>query len=298
VKRWLPTLIVVGLLVASATAFAVTERLKLEDTPVLGTKITKLFSPRLSEAQIRFRLRREENIRVDVADSNGTIVRHGIGAGVFSQASHVFAWDGRDDEGRIVADGAYRAEVSLLDEARTIEFPNEVIVDSTPPTTQDVKIRHSVFSPDGDGRADRVDVVYRFSEPAYAILYLDGKPISRSHSRKPVGTIQWYGRGRKPGEYRLALAAKDRAGNVAASTREFTVVIRFVELFKSRYTTSGSTLRLRVSSDAKTVHWRLAGRSGTHRPPRLAIPVPVHPGQYTLTVSANGHRARATVVVR
>ena len=266
-KRLAPTILVAALLVATATAFAVTEHLKLEDSPVINTAFPALFSPKLVEERIGFRLRREEDIQLDIADSQGTIVKHGVGSGVFGQAYHQFAWDGR--------------------------------VDSTAPAIQDVKIRHGVFSPDGDGRADRVDVRYRLGESAWAILYVNGKRVGISGRRKPVGVYPWYARGKKPGEYRLALAAQDRAGNIADSTREFTVRLRYVQLFKTRFTPrAGRTLRVRVSSDAKRLTWRLGGRSGTGRPPLLRIPVPAQPGRYTLTVSANGHRARGTVIVR
>lgn len=298
------TLLVAGLLVATATAFVVTERLKLEDSPVLGTQIDRVVSPVCTkcppgarEAKIAFRLRREESIRLDIADSNGTTVRRGVGAGVFGQSFHTFAWDGRNDAGHVVPDGSYTAELTLVDEKRTFEFPIKIRVDSTPPTIEDVKPRHPVFSPDGDGRADRVDLRYRFSEAAYAILYLDGKLLTRSHGRKPVSTIQWYGRGFRPGEYRLALAAQDLAGNVAGSTREFTVRIRYVELPKSRYVVRGRSLRVRVSTDVKTVQWRLAGRGGTVHKHVFRIPVPTRAGRYRLTVSANGRSARATVIV-
>ena len=298
-KRLAPTILVAALLVATATAFAVTEHLKLEDSPVINTAFPALFSPKLVEERIGFRLRREEDIQLDIADSEGTIVKHGVGSGVFGQAYHQFAWDGRDDAGRIVPDGIYRAQLTLKDEDRTIEFPRTITVDSTPPAIQDVKIRHGVFSPDGDGRADRVDVRYRLGESAWAILYVDGKRVGISGRRKPVGVYPWYGRGKKPGEYRLALAAQDRAGNIADSTREFTVRLRYVQLFKTRFTPrAGRTLRVRVSSDAKRLTWRLGGRSGTGRPPLLRVPVPSQPGRYTLTVSANGHRARGTVIVR
>ena len=75
--------------------------------------------------------------------------------------------------------------------------------------------------------------------------------------------------------------------------------LRYVQLFKTRFTPRvGRTLRVRVSSDAKQLTWRLGSRSGTGRPPLLRIPAPTQPGRYTLTVTANGHRARATVVVR
>jgi FlgD Ig-like domain len=297
-KRLAPTILVAALLVATATAFAVTEHLKLEDSPVLGTRFSGLFSPRLVEERIGFRLRREEDIRLDIADSNGEIVKQGVGSGVFGQAYHQFAWDGRDDSGQIVPDGIYRVQLTLKDEDRTIEFPRTITVDSTPPTIPFVTIRHGAFSPDGDGRADRVDVRYRFGEPAWAILYVHGKRVGRSGRRKPIGVYPWYARGRKPGEYRLALAAQDRAGNIAPSTREFKVRLRYVQLFKTRFTPRGRTIRVRVSSDAKRLTWRLGGRSGTGRPPLLRLPVPTQPGRYTLTVSANGHRARGTVIVR
>ncbi len=303
-KSLAPTVLVVCLLAATATAFAVTERLKLEDTPVLGTQIRHLFSPvctackpEARSAQIRFRLRREEEIKLDIVDSAGAVVRHSVGAGVFRASSQQFAWDGRDDAGKVVADGVYKAELRLVDENRTFEFPDEIRVDATPPTIEDVKPRHPVFSPDGDGRADHVDLRYRFSEPAYAVLYLDGKRLGTSGRRKPADTRQWYGRGKPPGEYRLALAAQDLAGNVAF-TREFKVRIRYVELFRHRYVVRGNVLRLRVSSDARTVRWQLGGRSGVAKPPKLAIPVPSSPGRYRLTVTANGHRTSATVVVR
>lgn len=303
-RRFVPTLIVVALLIGTATAFAVTERLKLEDSPVIGTKIRHLFSPvctackpEARSAQIRFRLRREEQIRLDIADSKGTVIRSSVGSGVFPASSRVFAWDGRDDSGKVVPDGIYRAELRLVDENRTFEFPDEIRVDTTKPTIE-VDPRHLVFSPDGDGRADRFDLRYRFSEPAYSILYVNGHSVGRGHSHKPVDTRQWYGRGRKPGEYRLALAAQDLAGNVAPSTREFTVTLRFVQLYQRRYVAHGGTLRVLVSTDAKTVGWRLGGRSGVSKPPRIRLPVPSRPGRYVLTVTANGHRAAATVVVR
>jgi hypothetical protein len=297
VKKFAPTLIVAGLLAATATSFAVEERLKLEDSPVLRTRIPALFSPKLTEARIGFRLRREEDIRLDIVDDQGTVVRHALGMGVFGQAFHQFAWDGRNDAGRIVPDGIYHVQLQLKDEDRTIEFPSTVRVDSTPPTIENVTIRHRVFSPDGDHRADNVDVRYTFNEQAYAILYVDGKRVGRSYRKKATASYPWYGRGKKPGEYRLALAARDLAGNKAGSTRAFTVRLRYIDLFKHRFTPHGRILRIRVSTDAKSVGWRLGRARGNAKPPLIRLPVPSKPGRYTLTVTANGHRARATVIV-
>jgi hypothetical protein len=297
VKKLAPTLIVAGLLAATATAFAVTERLKLEDSAVINTTFASRFSPKMVDERIGFRLRREEDISLDISDSKGTIVKHGVGSGVFGQAYHQFAWDGRDDSGQIVPDGTYHVELMLKDEDRTIEFPRPVVVDSTPPTIQ-LRIRPRVFSPDGDKRADRVDVRYRFDEQAYAILYVDGKRVGRSGRKKAIGTYAWYGRGKRPGDYRLALAAQDLAGNVAGSTRAFTVRLRYIDLLKHKFTPRGRILRVRVSTDAKTVGWHLGRARGNAKPPLIRLPVPSTPGRYTLSVRANGHRARATVLVR
>jgi len=88
------------------------------------------------------------------------------------------------------------------------------------------------------------------------------------------------------------------AGNTAGSTRAFTVRLRYIDLFKHTFKPHGRILRVRVSTDAKTVGWRLGPTRGNAKPPLIRLPVPSKPGRYTLTVRANGHTARATVVVR
>jgi hypothetical protein len=309
-KRFAPTVLVVLLLGATAVAFVFSERVKLQDSPVLGTQIDHLISPvsKAPDAKIAFRLRREENLRLDIADSRGTVVRHGVGSGLFGAAFHEFAWDGRDDSGRVVPDGRYRVELRLPDEGRTIAFPDGIRVDSTPPRIQVLQAPHAVFSPDRDGHADHVDVHFRFSEPAYPILYVNGKSGPRGPLRL-AGAMQWYGligRRTPPGTYRLALVAEDPAGNLAPSTREFTVRVRYVELSRKRYVTRGGPMRLRVSTDAIALHYVLVGRGGRiSRTVRakvairsFVLPVPRLSGRYRLTVTVNGWSARASVIVR
>ena len=162
-----------------------------------------------------------------------------------------FAWDGRDASGRVVADGAYRAQITLRDEGRTIMFPDEIRVDATPPEVVDVKVKNAVFSPDGDGRADRASVLYRFSEPAYAVLYVDGHALPHGYRKRPVGSYQWYGKGARPGTHRLALAAQDLAGNLGPSTRELPVRIRYVELGQRRYRVARGTAAARPRLDRR-----------------------------------------------
>jgi hypothetical protein len=305
---------VVCLLAATAVAFAVDEHLKLEENPVLRTQITTLFSPVCQacppgdrSARIGFRLRTEEDIRLDIVDSSGRMVRRALASQVVPAVFRAFAWDGRDASGHVVADGVYRAQIALRDEGRTIRFPDEIRVDATPPEVDDVKVRHAVFSPDGDGHVDHASLLYRFSEPAYPVLYVDGHALPHGHRTRPVSAYQWYGRGSAPGTHRLALAAQDLAGNLGASTRELTVHIRYVELRQRRYrAVAGQRLRIRLSTDATQVRYvlagpgrRISGRVRAEGPVRaFALRVPQRAGRYRLTVTVNGRSARALVLVR
>jgi len=63
-------------------------------------------------------------------------------------------------------------------------------------------------------------------------------------------------------------------------------------------TTPGGRFAILVLTQARTVDWRLGGRSGTARPGTLRLRAPVAPGRYTLRVEANGHVRHAAVVVR
>ena len=122
-----------------------------------------------------------------------------------------------------------------------------------------------------------------------------------------MGSYQWYGTGVRPGTHRLALAAQDLAGNLGPSTRELTVRIRYVELRHRRYRVlGGHRLRIRVSTDATTLRWVLAGPgrriSGRVRAERavraFVLRVPRTAGRYRLTVTEDGRSARALVLVR
>ena len=55
-QRVLTTATLVGLLVATAAAFAITERLKLVKSPIYGTEITSVFSPATHQAGWIFRV--------------------------------------------------------------------------------------------------------------------------------------------------------------------------------------------------------------------------------------------------
>src|SRR5437762_2508569 len=136
-QRLLTTAILVGLLVATAGAFAITEKLKLERSPIYGTLVSQRFSPvcgcARGQARIRIALRRRDSVTVTVLDSHDHPVRV-LAAGVPApRGFSLYRWDGRTDEGALAPDGIYRAEVHLARQHRTIVLPNPIQLDTSPP---------------------------------------------------------------------------------------------------------------------------------------------------------------------
>jgi hypothetical protein len=211
-------------------------------------------------------------------------------------------WDGRTDSGGLSPEGVYHLRLRLADQRRTIQLPNDIRLDTTAPLLAQVVVRPDVFSPDGDGRADRVTARYRTSEEARAILFVDGRRAARGILReRRQAAIDWYGKvnGRRvrPGTHVLTLRAQDRAGNLSPPSTPTRVRLRYLELEPGPLRTqAGRRVRVPVDTDARTVRWRLAGRSGVAPARALLVRAPQRPGRFTLFVSANG-RADSTVVV-
>lgn len=307
VAKYAPAALVAALLVATALAFVYTEKLKLTPSPILGTRVDKVFSPvcdcDTDIAAISFRLRRHGRITIDVIDGNGTSVRTLIEDSPTQRGRVTILWNGRDDSGAIVTEGSYRPRVHLASERRTIVLPNPILVDVTPPRVEFVALSPRVFSPDGDGRAEKVVARYRVDERAGVLLYVDGEQRVRKRGQQRTGRIEWFGRlggePMPPGVYQLSLGARDVAGNVGPATRNEAVLIRYVALGRDRIkTASGARFAVLVLSDAAKVGWRLGKRTGVARPGTLRLRAPLQPGRYTLTVSANGFSTRAAVFVR
>jgi FlgD Ig-like domain len=299
VARFLPTLLVLALLGSTAAAFAVTEGLKLEKSPITRTAVGKVVSP-ARQAGIRFVLRKGDRVSVTIVNASGTVVRTLASSRPASKGIQRFRWDGRDDAGGFVADGTYKPRVHLAREHRTIVLPNPMRVDATPPLIRLASVRPRVFSPDGDFRRESVRIRWKTSERTRAILYVNGvrRGLVRAYARG--GRLDWGGRtlDRLPaGPYRIRLRALDLAGNISAPTRTFVVRIRYVELRpKVARARTGTRFGFRVLTDAKRYAWRLGARGGVSRQ-RVLILRAGAPGRYRLIVTVNGHRARALVIV-
>jgi hypothetical protein len=305
-RRLPQTLIVLALLGATAAAFAVTERLKLEKSPITGTRVDKVFSPvcecARDQAEISFRLRGRQVVTVDVLRSNGRRVRTLV-RNKREQAGRVtYVWDGRDDANRIVAEGVYRPRVRLRQHGRTIVLPNPIRVDTTAPVIELVRVFPRVFSPDGDGRNDRVVAEYEIDEPARAMMLVDNRRRVLSRFREREGRLVWFGlvdgRPVRPGIYDIRLRAFDRAGNRSARTRAVSARVRYIEFTRDRVeAVAGRRFSIGVSTDAASYRWLFDGRKGRHRRKVLVLRAPEEPGTYVIYVATGRWADRAEVVV-
>jgi len=283
-----------------------TEHLKLERSPVTGTRVDRVFSPVCECARdvavISFVLRWGETVTVDMLDADGKSVSTLVRDRREPAGRVSYTWDGRDNSARIVAEGRYRPRVQIERNGRTIVLPNPIRVDTTAPRIRIVRVFPRVFSPDGDGRRDRVTATYAIDESARAAMLVDGQRRVLSKFRRKEGSLVWFGRvdGRpvRPGTYEIRLRAIDRAGNRSARTRAVEVKARYVELSRERIeVAAGKRFSVRVLTDAPSYRWLFAGEKGSGRRQVLVLGAPETPGSYSLYVSVGGRAARAEVDV-
>jgi hypothetical protein len=306
-QRLLTTATLVGLLIATAAAFAITEKLKLTKSAVYGTQVSKGLSPTCGcargRARIYFKLRRPDFIAVTVLSGRSHEIAL-LTAQRYPRGPLTLKWNGHDDSGRRAPDGTYRVQIHLTGQHQTIELPNRIVLDTKPPQVLSVVANRQFFSPDQDHQSDFVRLTYTLSKPAHVLLYVDGTRIQRTRV-VTHGTISWFGHGPAgllgPSAYTLALGAVDANGNTTpvAARRGVRVEIRYIALANTRIVAqTGRPFEIGVSTDAKRYSWQLGRRHGTASSPVLRLQAPTTGGRYTLTVSEHGHASRAAVFVR
>jgi hypothetical protein len=193
-------ILVLLLLTATATAFVVTQHLKLEPSPISQTHVDKVFSPvcncATSSAHIDFAIRRADHLRIVVRTPSGSAV---VADRDFPKGMVHVKWDGRG-----VPDGIYHAVVHMQRAQRTIDLPNPIRVDTVKPTIALISM-----SRDGAQTLFR----YRASEPAHALLFVNGERRIRTYSTLKRGKFAYAGR--LTAKTRLVLRARDVAGNLS-----------------------------------------------------------------------------------
>ncbi len=212
---------------ATATAFAVTQRLKLEPSPISQTRVSDTFSPVCRcpsrAATIEFSLRKADHVRIAVRTLSGEVT---VGEGSFASGDVRARWDGRDTSGELVPDGIYYPLVQLDRAGRTIDLPNPIRVDTIKPSIKFTSLRPRTFQPG----TEKLKVTYTASEHAHALLFVDGRRRVFTYGTRLRGRLQWYGKVRGhvigPGRHKLKLVAEDLAGNRSAPTPVVFVRVR------------------------------------------------------------------------
>jgi hypothetical protein len=309
-QRLLTSAALVALLVATAAAFAITERLKLTKSAIYGTEVTTTFSPkcgctRTRAATVRVLLRRADTMDVEIDDAHGHEVALLAGGAPYRRGEAKFRWTGETDAGHLAPDGIYRVRIHLDRQHQTYILPNKIRLDTTPPKAVEVTQNRDVFSPDGDKQADYVRFTYALTKPAHVLLYLGGRRVLKTHFYPQRGKVSFYGiahnRLLRPGHYTLEVGAIDLAGNITppADRVRVHVKLRYIVL-ASRHLVAraGKKFEIGVSTDAIRYRWTLGKRSGRNGGGVLRLRAPQKPGRYMLTVSERGHHDRARVVVK
>jgi hypothetical protein len=308
-QRVLTTVTLLGLLVATAAAFAITEHLKLIKSPVYGTLVSKVFSPvchcSTNTAAVRFRLRHPDKVTVTIVDSQHHYVATVVtGFRMIPRHAHTFRWDGHTSSGQLAPDGVYYPWLHLAHEHHTYKFINRITLDTKVPAVLSASAEKAVLFA-GPGRS--IAIRYVLSEPAHAVVYLGSQPLvvgrpTRTHNRiKWGGTIPKTGQAVREGKYVLSVAARDDAGNETprSARKHLTVVVRYIDLAPRRIAVrAGKRLTVRVETDASRYKWRLGQQRGLRRGRLLHLRAPTTPGTYRLVVAERGHSATALVRVR
>lgn len=325
-QRVLTSVTLLGLLVLTAAAFAITEHLKLIKSPIFGTQVsvgTQVSKPPQlsavchcpnSVAEIRFRLRHSDRVTVTIVNgAHHTVATIASGEKFGARAPQHIPWRGVADDGTVVPDGAYYPWIHLAHardqplsslfgggKGRTFRLANKIVVDSTPPKVLSASVGKRTFF----GGDRKVAIHYAFDEPAHAVVYLDGRQIILGHKTQQQFKLNWagtvHGRPLRAGKYVLSIGATDIAGNTtpAAKRKDRTVVVRYVELTPDNVAVrGGSKFKVHVKTAASRYAWRLGKQHGSRRGRILHLRAPTTPGRYRLVVTEDGQSSTAVVRV-
>jgi len=315
-QRVLSTVTLLGLLVATATAFAITEHLKLKKAPLYGIHVSAgrtpethpglptVFSPVCNcptdVARLGITLRHSDRVTATIVDSAGHTVwtladGELLGA---HRATHWF-WHGHTSTAQLAADGVYKPSVTVG--GHTYNFANKIFVDTVAPKVLSATGLKPVLLA---GPKRSVAVKYDFGENAHALVYVGNRLVLVGRHSRPRDKIKWNGRlnGRPApaGRYVISIGARDLAGNEtpAAQRKHVTVVVRYIDVTpRRRAVRVRRPFRVRVETAAKRYTWRLGTRHGSRRGKTLRLRAPSNPGTYHLVVTENGHSAAAVVRV-
>ncbi len=163
------------------------------------------------------------SFNLEIKDSDDKTVWSRTGASL----PESFAWNGKDSDGNICADGNYSAELSTKSANGSEAFAKSqgFVIDTAAPSVK-ISPEYVLFSPDGDGRKDVLPAkVESSSEEKWVATITDreNKTVwAKVYSGKIPENFEWDGTdssGNKvpDGNYTLAFSASDPAGNFGSA---------------------------------------------------------------------------------
>jgi hypothetical protein len=224
-QRALTTVFLIGLLLATAAAFALTEHLKLIKSPIYATRVTGPFSPvcgcATDKATIGFKLRKADTVTVRILDADGNVVAT-IASGVREPAGTVtFLWDGGKSP-----DGSYQPQIKLAQADKTIVMPNRITLDTSVPQVLSASDGHGTLVPGG---RPKLSIVYTLDQRAHVVVYLGSDRVILGRRNQLHDGVIWngklHGKTLPPGRYVLDVGAVDIAGNETPLARRKHVVV-------------------------------------------------------------------------
>jgi hypothetical protein len=311
-------LVLVG---ASFSAFFVAQRLKSTPPFIEVRALTQFFSPngdgQRDVNRISIRLRVSDDATVDVVNLDGDrIKRLADSTPMVAHRPLRLVWDGRGDDGRVVADGQYRLRVALRKENRSATVQKTTTVDTRAPKSEvcvgvpcsNKKDVGNIVS-QGDRR---IKIYIKGVSPWYATTFKlfrtdEGKPRFvadlpqlRAGFHRKVWDGLVGGEPLPPGTYLVQATVRDKAGNFGVTPSEFAVgaipgrpgltVRGLAAQPPLRPVTAGQRVEFHVDSRSAPYRWRVrrvgdsaVRKRGSETAPVLAFRAPTGPsGVYLL----------------
>ncbi|MBN2739189.1 MAG: OmpA family protein [Spirochaetales bacterium] len=209
-------------------------QLNTEETPVILSTDLSAFSPNNDGIKdvITISPYLKSSTGVDryeytILNASGKAVRANRGT---NKEPGNFVWNGKDDAGLVVADGEYKAQLTVLfkNGNNPVSITNPFVIDTQYPTIE-LDAEYTLFSPDGDGQKDQLIVAQKSSyEPLWEGEIFDSKKqIVKSFFWKgTTANLVWDGKDEKgnklaDGVYSYTVKGEDLAGNPVEKTLPF-----------------------------------------------------------------------------
>jgi hypothetical protein len=190
-RRWrrrIDAILVAFLVTATVTGFAVTESAKLQHALIGSTRVDATLSPscrcRHNVAHIAFRLLRKTPLTVSIVRGSGRPVTTLLVDTHPSRGFIRLAWSGKRGDARPLPNGVYYPEVAFPALNRALRLPSPITLDTVRP-----RVDHASMQGDSHG----LTVRYTFSEPAHAVLVVDGKRAVFTRFATRKGVLRWSG---------------------------------------------------------------------------------------------------------